>query len=240
MASQLPAAGPSPGAFKTDKVLPWGRNRVEYSAFFDLSALSPPLKILDCAGGPSSFAAEMAQAGFQVVAADPLYKLSKAAIAEGIAESREVMVAGLRAARARFLWHDYGSPEGLEATRLSTMKFFLKDYEEGRRAGRYLPAALPALPVPADSFDLALVSHFLFTYSDQLDLAFHETALAELLRVAPEVRIFPLLDMEGGISRHLVPLREALSARGVKSEIREVAYEFQKGGNRMLRVTRGG
>ena len=240
MTDQLPAAGPSLGAFSTDRVLPWGRNRVEYSAFFDLGGLSAPLRILDCAGGPASFAAEMAEVGFDVTAADPLYKLSKEAIADAIAESRAVMMAGLRAAHARFAWHDYGTPEGLEATRLATMKFFLEDYEEGRLAGRYVPAALPALPFPSDSFDLALVSHFLFTYSDQLDLAFHEAALGELLRLAPEVRIFPLLDLEGGISRHLVPLRAALNARGLQTEIRTVAYEFQRGGNRMLRVTRGG
>ncbi|MEM7221492.1 MAG: class I SAM-dependent methyltransferase [Pseudomonadota bacterium] len=234
MADQLPLAG----AFETDRVLPWGRNRVEYSAFFDLGDLAPPRRILDCAGGPSSFAAEMAEAGFEVTATDPLYRLSEARIASAIEEARQVMTAGVRAAWGRFCWHDYGSPEGLEATRLSTMKFFLEDYEEGQFAGRYVPAALPDLPFADDSFDLALVSHFLFTYSDQLDLAFHQAALAELLRLAPEVRIFPLLDLEGGISRHLVPLRESLNAKGLFSEVRMVPYEFQRGGNRMLRVRR--
>ena len=36
----------------------------------------------------------------------------------------------------------------------------------------------------------------------------------------------------------LEPLIEALSASGYACEIRAVAYEFQKGGNEMLRIAR--
>ncbi len=77
-------------------------------------------------------------------------------------------------------------------------------------------------------------SHLLLTYSAQLDFDAHLAACLEMLRVAAEVRIFPLLELEGRTSRHLEPLRAALAARGCASEIREVAYEFQEGGNRML------
>ena len=133
---------------------------------------------------------------------------------------------------------DYGSPEGLERTRLSAMKFFLEDYEDGRAEGRYLDASLPDLPFADGAFDLALSSHFLLLYSDQLDLDFHRAAVLEMLRVATEARIFPLLDMAGVRSAHLVPLIEALAAEGYVCEVRTVAYEFQKGGNEMLRIVR--
>ncbi len=45
------------GAFDLDQALPWGRNRPEYLAFFDLLDLAPDTRILDCGAGPSSFTA---------------------------------------------------------------------------------------------------------------------------------------------------------------------------------------
>jgi hypothetical protein len=61
-------------AFDLDQALPWGRNRPEYLAFFDLLDLAPDTRILDCGAGPSSFTAEMAALGFGTVAAKPLYQ----------------------------------------------------------------------------------------------------------------------------------------------------------------------
>lgn len=225
-------------AFDLGRAVPWGRNRVEYLAFFDLLGLEPGTRILDCGSGPSSFNAEMTALGIPVVSADPLYAYSKAAIARRIADARASIMAGVRDEAVRFVWDDYGSPEGLERTRLSAMKFFLEDYEEGRAEGRYVDACLPELPFDDGAFDLALSSHFLLLYSDQLDLDFHRLAVLEMLRVAAEARIFPLLDMAGERSAHLEPLTGALEADGYRFEIRRVAYEFQKGGNEMLRIFR--
>lgn len=227
---------PVAGEFKLEEALPWGRNRVEYSAFFDLGDLPPGTRILDVAGGPSSFTAEMHDLGYPVVAADPLYRFSKKEIAGRIEAAREVMVAGLRLAHERFLWDHYGTIGALEATRLAAMKHFLEDYEAGLAEGHYLDAALPALPFEDAAFDLALSSHFLFMYSAQFDLAFHEAALSELCRVAREVRVFPLLDMEGEPSRHLEPLLDSFRTSSVGAEVRKVGYEFQKGGNEMLKL----
>ena len=75
------------------------------------------------------------------------------------------------------------------------MRAFLDDYVRGRTQGRYLAASLPDLPFGGGQFDLALCSHFLFLYTDQLSCAFHRQAVRELCRVAREVRIFPLLDL---------------------------------------------
>jgi SAM-dependent methyltransferase len=224
------------GEFKLEAAAPWGRNRAEYTAFFDLTGLPPHRRILDCAAGPSSFTAEASRLGHLVVAADPLYRLSKDEIKARIEESREVMVAGLRAAAHRFVWDTYGTPEDLEAARLSAMKHFLEDYEEGLAEGRYLEAALPDLPFEDEAFDLALSSHFLFLYSARVGLDFHLASVLELCRVAREVRIFPLLDLEGERSRHLLPVIDRLQGRGLATEIRKVGYEFQKGGNEMLLI----
>ena len=53
------------------------------------------------------------------------------------------------------------------------MSRFLKDFPGGCDKGRYVECALPALTFGADSFDLALCSYFLFTYSSQLSEEFH-------------------------------------------------------------------
>ena len=224
------------GEIKLSEAVPWGRNRVEYLAFFDLMDLAPGTTILDCAAGPASFNGEMTRRGHRVVSADPLYGTAKSEIAARIADSRQAIMAGLHQARDRFVWRDFGTPEGLEATRLSAMKHFLEDYEDGLSEGRYLEAALPDLPFEAGAFDLALCSHFLFTYSARFDRSFHLDAALEMARVAREVRIFPLLDLDGEPSAHVAPLRQALEARGFATEIRRVAYEFQMGGDRMLKI----
>ncbi len=172
------------GDFDLDQAVPWGRNRAEYLAFFDLLDLAPGARILDCGAGPSSFNAEMTALGFQVVSTDPLYACGKPAIARRIGDARAAIMDGVKAAASRFVWDDYGSPEGLERTRLSAMKFFLEDYEAGRDEGRYRDAGLPNLPFDDGAFDFALSSHFLLLYSAELDLAYHEAAVLEMLRVA--------------------------------------------------------
>jgi len=228
------------GEFQLKDVLPWGRNRAEYMAFFDLNDFDDNARILDCAGGPASFNAEMTAAGFQVTSADPLYQFSAAEIAGRVEETRTQMIDGLRAALHRFVftWHD--TIERHEAIRMEALRHFLDDFEAGKRAGRYRAAALPNLPFDDGVFEIALSSHFLFLYSDHFDADQHVANIAEMMRVATETRVFPLLDLDGEPSRHVEPVRSALKSRGFESEIRRVDYEFQRGGNEMLRVYRSG
>jgi hypothetical protein len=95
------------------------------------------------------------------------------------------------------------------------------------------------LPFASDSFDLVLCSHLLFTYSEQLSTDFHAASLQELARVAREVRVFPLVTaFTGARSPHLAPVLAGLQAQGLSVEVRSVDYEFQKGGNQMLCVSK--
>ncbi|WP_017660337.1 hypothetical protein [Baaleninema simplex] len=58
-----------------------------------------------------------------------------------------------------------------------------------------------------------------------------------MCRVAREARVFPLItNFSGEISPHLQPVIDRLSDRGYAVCIEDVKYEFQKGGNQILRV----
>jgi hypothetical protein len=76
----------------------------------------------------------------------------------------------------------------------------------------------------------------LFLYSAQFGLDFHLASVRELCRVAREVRIFPLLDLAGNPSAYLGPVLSMLERDGIAAEVVRVPYEFQRGGNEMLRI----
>src|SRR5262249_10843324 len=110
--------------------------------------------------------------------------------------------------------------------------------EPGRTDGRYVHAALPSLPFADGSFDLALCSHLLFLYTTQLGDAFHHASVRELCRVAKEIRVFPLLALDWRRSPRVEPIVAALRADAFEADITIVPYEFARGANEMLRITR--
>ena len=194
--------------------------------------------ILDCGGGPSSFTCELTKQGRQVVSCDPLYQFTAEEIRQRIEETYIKMTALNEANKNNFRWDMYGSPAQLGQIRMWAMRLFLNDYLEGKEQGRYVTGELPCLPFPAGGFDLALCSHFLFTYSEQFTAEFHIQSVVEMARVAHEVRIFPVLTaFTGELSPHLPTVMEALREQGCSVKVCPVAYEFQKGGNKMLRVS---
>jgi len=221
------------------ETVPWGRSFDEYVRMFALSERELGLSIVGCGDGPAAFNAEMARRGNHIVSVDPLYRFSAAEIAARVREIADEMVEGARRKSDAFLWTDFRSPEDLGRRRRGIMQEFLGDYEAGRREGRYVEASLPKLPFADKEFDLALCSHLLFTYSSLLSEDDHVRGIIEMCRVANEARIFPVLDMfDGGRSRHLEPVIERLRESGLAAELVRVPYEFQRGGNQMLRVTR--
>ena len=64
-------------------------------------------------------------------------------------------------------------------------------------------------------------------------------AILEMCRIAGEVRVFPLVDMfDRGRSPHVDAVVGRLRALGCVARIKGVPYEFQRGGNQMLRIVR--
>jgi len=222
--------------FTVKEVVPWGRSFEEYVRMFDLSREDLQLKILGCGDGPAGFNSRMNKQGNRMVSVDPLYQFTAAEIKARIDETYDKVMEQTRRNQGNFVWTSIQSVEELGQTRMAAMTEFLQDYEAGRQTGRYIAAGLPELPFHNHQFDLALCSHFLFLYTQQLSLDFHRQGIRELCRVAREVRIFPLLDMDCQRSAHISPLLEEFSQMGRPVEILEVPYEFQRGGNRMMQI----
>lgn len=220
-----------------DRVVPWGRSFDEYAAMFDLKEADYALRILGCGDGPASFNAEMAYRGWRVVSVDPVYALPAHVIRQRVRDVYERMVQDAREHRDRFVWKTFASPEALGAARLAALERFLCDLLAGGTSGRYAAMALPHLGFADGVFDLALVSHLMFLYTAQLSQAWHIAAALELCRVAGEVRIFPLLDLEGKPSAHLPLVRAAVEAGGRSTRLARVPYEFLRGADTMLVIS---
>src|SRR6202011_5059931 len=118
------------------------------------------------------------------------------------------------------------------------MQEFLEDYDLGKRQGHYVDATLPALEFPDKFFDLAVCRIFSF-FTQKIflkpSIGPQFSAILELYRLASEVRIFPLLALDR---------RPAPCVAGIVDDLRNsyevsvetVPYEFQLGGNQMMRV----
>jgi hypothetical protein len=222
--------------FTLDQVVPWGRSFDEYRRMFALSERDLGLRIVGCGDGPAGFNAEATRRGGRVVSCDPLYRWDAATIRKRIAETRADILRQTAQNAGQFVWDAIRSVEELERIRMTAMTEFLDDYPRGREQGRYVDAELPALPFENASFDLALCSHLLFLYSVQLDEAFHRDAIREMCRVAREVRIFPLLALDGERSRYVDRLVAEFAGSNLAMSIENVGYEFQRGGNQMLLI----
>ena len=223
-------------AFTLNEIVPWGRSYEEYREMFALSEGNLSERILGCADGPASFNATLSARGGTVVSIDPLYRFSGEEIRRRIDQVFDTVLSETRKTAHEFVWRNILSVDHLGQTRRKAMDTFLEDYPRGLDEGRYCDMSLPELPFRTGEFGLALCSHYLFLYSPHLSLDFHLRSIRELRRVAREVRVFPLLELGALSSRHLEPIMEHLAQEGYRLAIESVPYEFQRGGNRMMRI----
>lgn len=94
------------------------------------------------------------------------------------------------------------------------------------------------------SFDLALCHQLLSTHllmGEAIDLRkdtplieFSLKLILELMRVASEVRIFPLVNEKGEPAKHLGPIIQSLQQKGLGVELKQVQQE--KGTGALLRL----
>ncbi len=219
-----------------ENVVPWGRSFSEYREMFSLGQNDEMKKILGCGDGPASFNAELTKSGGSVVSIDPLYQFNHGQICTRIDDVYPQILEQMSKNEEDYVWETIDSIEKLGQVRMEAMEKFLDDYEVGKKSGRYINASLPLLPFENKAFDLALCSHYLFLYSDHVSQEQHILSIKELCRVASEVRLYPLLSLDGKKSKHLKPVVSALTDNGINVSLEPVKYQFQIGATEMLVV----
>jgi len=217
-----------------DRVVPFGRSKTEYELMFALTESDRLKSIIGIGDGPASFNAEMTAAGYQVTSIDPIYQFTGAEIKSRFDACIDGIIEQVRNSPNNWVWSYHKAPDDLRANREKAIAVFLKDYERGKIEGRYLNAELPKLDFQDKQFQLALCSHFLFLYSEHLSFEFHLDSIRELCRIAEEVRIFPLLNLAQARSPYIDQVCSILAKEGISSEIMQVPYELQKGGNQAI------
>jgi hypothetical protein len=220
----------------------WSRSFEEYRLSFDLAESDLAGLILGCADGPASFNAEATAFGHRVISCDPTYAFSAIEFERRAEACYDVVMSQGKENIEKYIWGYFRDPDHLGQCRRAGMRKFLADFAVGKQAGRYVTASLPELPFEDGQFSLALVSHFLFLYSDQFDCDFHVAAFEELLRVAGEVRVFPIFGFDRHRSPHVGPILDHLARVGFEAEVVSGKFEFRKvdddTGSRMMRVRR--
>jgi hypothetical protein len=73
-------------------------------------------------------------------------------------------------------------------------------------------------------------------YSAHITQEQHIAGVLELCRVANEVRVYPLVTLDGKPSPHLAPVIEAVVSLGYNAETVSVPYSFQRNATEMLVV----
>jgi hypothetical protein len=216
-----------------------GRTFEEYLDMFSLSIEEiKGKKILDCPAGACSFTAKSNKLGLHVTACDIAYYHSVEDLENKGLRDIEHAMEHMEKAKNNYIWDYFKNIDGLKTHRLSALKDCTNDMRESSE--RYVPVTLPSLPFKDKEYDIILSAHFLIMYSDRLDYQFHIDTINELLRVSKEeIRIFPLVDLEGKRYKHLEQLVSYLTDNGCTVREVEVPYEFQANANSMLIIKKG-
>ncbi|WP_338786825.1 SAM-dependent methyltransferase [Metabacillus sp. FJAT-53654] len=212
-----------------------GRTYEEYVQMFSLKENELKGKrILDCPSGACSFTAVVKEKGFDVTACDIAYSVPvESLLKKGLNDIAHAMES-MEKIKHGYKWDFFSNIEELKYQRIRALKDCTASMKKFPR--QYVTATLPHLPFQNNEFDLTLSAHFLFMYGDRLDYSFHLKTLKELLRVTKEeLRIFPLVDLEG---KRYVRLDELLSelGSGIRFKEERVSYEFQANAHTMLKI----
>jgi hypothetical protein len=215
-----------------------GRTYEEYMDMFSLSQEElQGKKILDCPAGACSFTAVGNKSGLNVTACDIAYFHSNNVLKNKGLQDIEHAMEHMEKAKGNYNWDYFSDIEGLRKRRLNALYDCSNDMESSER---YIPVTLPSLPFNNKEFDILLSAHLLFMYADRLSFQFHLETLNELLRVTKEeIRIFPLVNLEGNRYEYLDEIISYVTDNGCAVEEVKVPYEFQKNANSMLIIKIG-
>ncbi|WP_258171160.1 class I SAM-dependent methyltransferase [Paenibacillus sp. R14(2021)] len=194
------------------------RSFEEYVRMFDLQENELIGRLLDIAGGASSFTADAAAKGLDAYAADPRFVYDHEQLTNEAKQEIADSSAKLQRLSGKFDLSYYGSMANHRAGREASLQRFAAHYADASvRAERYLAGKLPNLPFADAQFDVVFCSHFLFLYEEQFDYAFHRHALFEMMRICKPggcIRIYPVVTLQWKPYTYMEELLQAIRERG--------------------------
>lgn len=211
----------------------WVYSMADYCQMFDLTESDLEFAILDYPAGISSFNAEMHEKGYLVRSGDMNYDMSLTEIRDFSEKVLEKNVAHLK--KHQDILRNAQQFDGILSDWEKSRALFLNDYEAGKKESRYQLMNLSRLSFEDHVFDIALCSDHLF-HNHVSKHYNQEEIILELCRVAKEVRVFPLMNEEGGGAESLGHVMLACQQKGYAMEVQQVPYHQMKGGNAMLRI----
>lgn len=220
----------------TDKthVSVWGRTLDEYFKMFGLDNSYVKAKILSIADGPSTFNLEMQQLGGKVTSIDPIYNLNSEELKITFAKSYQFNKDLFYNNKQNFSFKTDNEIEVLLNKRQDTFETFLQDFEQHK--SNYLFGQLPQIDFPDNSFDLCLCSNLLFIFDHIFNADFHINSIKEMLRVAKEVRVFPIYNIDGVQSNYLSDITNYLDNNNIGWQLKDNNYFVYKNGNKYLQI----
>lgn len=205
----------------------------EYKLMFQLNDSDIKKKIAGFGDGPASFNYEATKQGYSVTSFDPIYQFSENDLKKRMEEVRIMVMQQMKENKDNYVWTNIRSLEELEDIRMSAMRLFLSDYQQGKTEKRYIYHELPnKLPYADNTFDIGLSSHFLLMYTT-LGYDFHVQAMTEMLRICKEIRVFPIVDLDANHTELISKVIEYFK-NYYDVEITDTSYRFQKGANKLL------
>jgi hypothetical protein len=226
---------PQKRGLRLDRIVLLGRTFEEYRRYFLLEPKELIGRdVLDVAGGVSSFYAQANARGIRVTSFDPIYSLPAEQIAERSEPDLESVYCSIGSVPT-YRWSYYKAPERMREFRECAYSIFLSDYKE--HPERYVAGELPSLHFPAASFDLTLVSYFLFAYEERLTYEFHRDSILEIMRVTRgEARIYPTVTFEAQPSQNIAMLRSDPELQRFQFTEVKTDFEFLVNSNSFLQV----
>jgi hypothetical protein len=151
-------------------------------------------KIAGFGDDPASFNYEATQQGYSITSFDPIYQFSKNDLEKRIDDVCITVMNQMQENMDSYVWTNIKSLDELENIRMSAMRLFLADYEQGKVQKRYIYHELPnRLPYEDNTFHIGLSSHFLLMYTILLwDMIFIFRLWQKCLEFAGKLEYFQI------------------------------------------------
>ena len=205
--------------FSLDQVVPWGRSFDEYRRMFALTGSDLERSILGCADGPAAFNVQLTKRGGKVVSCDPLYAFSADEIEARIHGCFDTVLEQARLHAGEFVWsNEIPDAAALGRTRWipcgsSWLIFQLANIRSDTAPPSFLRCRFPT---PSSVWPSVRITSF-STARWAFRSMWRQTLSSPEL--AAEVRIFPLVELNGQKSPFLPAVMEAASASELVTEI---------------------